>query len=254
MTTPDLNVTLVQPDIVWESPRENRHHVDALLADSADTDLIVLPEMFSTGFSMHPEPIAEQMSGATVAWMHALADEKQCTVMGSLIIEEAGCYYNRLVVVDEQDNLAYYDKKYLFSFAGENNAYTPGHERLRVNVKGWNIAPFICFDLRFPEWARNVDGQYDLAIYVASWPANRRTHWQTLLQARAIENQAYVVGVNRVGVDGNGHEYVGDTMVIDALGEVLVHEMEKEQVVQYTMSYDALNTIKETMPFLKEID
>jgi omega-amidase len=254
MHTNDLKVTLLQTDIAWEAPVENLRRLEQRLKDVGDTSLIVLPEMFSTGFTMNPGAVAERMDGPAVDWMRTKASLKGADIVGSLVIEEDGRYFNRMVWAKADGSLLHYDKKHLFTFAGEDRHYTPGNTQLIVPVDGWKVATFVCYDLRFPAWSRNLDGQYDVALYIASWPARRARHWQTLLQARAIENQAYVIGVNRVGTDGNGVAYSGDSMLIDPLGEVLFHERDNECLYPATLSGARLDEVRTTFPFLKDAD
>jgi omega-amidase len=201
----DLKITLIQSNLFWENKVKNleqfSHKIDAI---SEATDLIVLPEMFTTGFSMSPEKLAENVNGETVKWMKATAHKKNCVVTGSFICEEGGNYFNRLLWVNADGTYSKYDKRHLFSMGDENNHYATGEEKLIVKLKGWKICPLICYDLRFPVWARNTkEASYDVLIYVANWPERRSYPWKTLLLARAIENQSYVIGSNRVGVDGN---------------------------------------------------
>lgn len=253
-TDPDLKVTLVQADLTWESTEENLRRFDARLRDVADTHLIVLPEMFTTGFSMNPAAIAEPMTGKAVSWMLATARAKNADVAGSVAIEEGGRYFNRLLWAKPDGRLLQYDKKHLFSFAGEHERYTPGTSTLIVQVHGWNVAAHICYDLRFPVWSRNDLGKYDVAMYIASWPERRAQHWRALLTARAIENQAYVIGVNRVGTDGNGVVYSGDSMLIDPLGEIRIAERYVEAVKSATLSRNELDEVRAKFPFLKDAD
>ncbi|GGY14809.1 amidohydrolase [Paludibacterium paludis] len=250
----DLTLTLVQTDIAWEAPQRNLDRLDATLSTLGDTDLIVLPEMFSTGFTMNPVAVAETMDGRTVNWLRDTARARRADIMGSVVIGEEGRYFNRLVWAGQDGSLACYDKRHLFTFAGEHRHYCAGTEPRIVPFNGWSVATFICYDLRFPEWSRNLDGKYDLAVYIASWPERRSRHWQALLTARAIENQCYVVGVNRIGTDGNGLSYSGDSMLIDPLGEVLFHEKHAECLHTAVLSHAKLNDVRETFPFLKDAD
>ncbi|MDR0217660.1 MAG: amidohydrolase [Enterobacteriaceae bacterium] len=257
MTKQNLNVTLIQTDLVWENAAKNRAHLEHHLAQVTDSDLIVLPEMFTTGFSMQPQTIAETMDGPSVRWMKAQAAAKGCAVVGSLIISENQRFYNRLLWVNADGSVAQYDKKHLFTFAQEDNEYTAGHAPLIVGFNGWKIATFVCYDLRFPVWSRNSGlraNQYDAAIYIASWPARRALHWRTLLQARGIENQSYIIGVNRVGQDGNQLDYHGDSMLIDPLGDTLLHEQGHEAVKTVTLSLAHVRDVRERFPFLKDAD
>ena len=233
----DLTISFVQTALHWHDAAANRAHFDALLAGLAPpTDLIVLPEMFTTGFSMDAAGQAETMQGATVAWLRATAARHQAAVTGSVIIEENGSYYNRLLWVRPDGSLSYYNKRHLFTLAGEQHTYTPGTAQLVEEWRGWRICPLVCYDLRFPVWSRNLPAApYDLLLYVANWPAVRRTAWMTLLRARAIENVACALGVNRVGRDGSGHEYSGDSALLDAQGNYLVEAQAQEGVFTHTL-------------------
>lgn len=254
MIEQDIIITLVQTDIAWEDSAKNLESYDALLKSVSDTDLVILPEMFTTGFSMNPGAVAETMDGKTVAWMRETAKSRREDMVASVAIEEDGHYFNRLLWAKADGSLFKYDKKHLFSFAGEDKHYTPGVKPLIVNINDWSVATFICYDLRFPVWSRNNQYKYDLAIYIASWPERRAKHWKALLQARAIENQAYVVGVNRVGTDGNGIRYSGDSMLIDPLGEVLFHQSDIEIIHTETLSKRHLFEVRNQFPFLKDAD
>jgi predicted amidohydrolase len=225
--------------------------------------------MFSTGFSMRPELLAECTDGPTVDWMRTMATRKKIILTGSVIIEEEGKYFNRLIWMLPNGQYGYYDKRHRFAYAGENEHYSAGHKRLVASVKGWRILLLVCYDLRFPVWSRQApqerdvpgdaapdarDLEYDLVIYVANWPQRRSLAWKTLLQARAIENQAYVIGVNRVGNDGNNIYHSGDSMIIDPLGEILYHEADKEEVFTLTLEKEKLDAIRERFPFWKDAD
>ncbi|QOZ83952.1 MULTISPECIES: amidohydrolase [Chromobacterium] len=254
MPNQDLAVTLVQSDIAWESVDQNLQRMERHLSAVNDSQLIVLPEMFTTGFSMRPEKIAETMDGKAVQWLRDTARAKRADLVGSVAIQDQGRYYNRLLWAKADGSLFSYDKKHLFSFAGEHEHYTPGDAPLIVKVDGWSVAAFVCYDLRFPVWSRNNKSQYDLALYIASWPERRARHWQTLLPARAIENQAFVIGVNRVGVDGNDIRYSGDSMLIDPLGDTLYHGRQLESVYQAKLSRAQLDDVRAQFPFLKDAD
>jgi omega-amidase len=221
----DLTVTLVQTHLAWEDIDANLElfntRVDGI---KPPTDLIILPEMFSTGFSMRAQTLAEEMTGKAVSWMRAKAAEKEAVIIGSVMVTEGGRFFNRLIWASPRGEPAAYDKRHLFRFAGEEKIYTPGEHHLTMEIRGWRIRPFICYDLRFPIWVRNLNLAYDLAVFVANWPARRAAHWRALLRARAIENQSFVAAVNRVGTDGNGFEYSGHSALIDPLGRVLVEE------------------------------
>lgn len=222
------------------------------------TEVVVLPEMFSTGFSMKPEQLAETMEEETVQWMKRVAAEKKIILTGSVIIKEKENYYNRLIWMLPNGQYGVYDKRHRFAFAGEDKHYTAGTKRLIASVKGWKINLQVCYDLRFPVWARQQsqpDGpEYDILIYVANWPERRNHAWKTLLQARAIENQCYVIGVNRVGNDGNAIYHSGDSMIIDPMGEVLYHKKDEEDVFTISLDKKHLETIREKLPFLRDAD
>ncbi len=251
----DLNVTLIQADLHWETIEVNLEMFDARIDAIAEPcDLIVLPEMFSTGFSMAAETLAEPMSGKAVAWMQAKARASNSVITGSLIIGQSGNYYNRLVWARPDGTLATYDKKHLFRYADENRVYSAGSERITMDLKGWRVRPFICYDLRFPIWCRNLDLAYDLALFVANWPARRSAHWRKLLVARAIENQSYVMGVNRVGIDGNGHAYDGASAIINPLGEAIFEAADKATTLTATLSCQQLADYRKAFPAWKDAD
>lgn len=225
-----LKIALIQADLVWENPTENRNRFQEKIMAISDTiDLIILPEMFTTGFSMTPENIAETMEGNTVNWMLKLAKEKNCAITGSIIITENNNYYNRLLFVHPSGKIDSYDKKHTFTLAGEHEVYTAGKTKNIIDYKGWKICPLICYDLRFPVWARNTEN-YDLLLYVASWPKPRIEAWDSLLKARAIENMSYTIGVNRVGVDANNYEYNGNSVAYDMLGNCIDKKNNNEEV------------------------
>lgn len=252
---PNLTVTLVQAALAWEDPEANRKALaETIAAMDAPTDLIVLPEMFTTGFSMNAVPLAETMDGPTVAWVQETARNGGADVTGSFIAKERGRFYNRLVWACPDGTLFTYDKRHLFRMLKEENTYSAGDRLLTVEINGWRIRPFICYDLRFPAWSRNLDNAYDLAVYIANWPARRAGHWKALLAARAIENQCYVVGVNRVGTDGNGLAYSGDSMVIDPTGEVLFCQSETPTVHTQVLSKESLDTWRRDFPAWRDAD
>jgi len=225
-----MKIALIQTSLIWENPLENRSHLaQKITGFMEEVDLIVLPEMFSSGFTMNPETVAEKMDGETVLWLRHLAKAKNCAITGSLVIEENGSYYNRLVFVYPTGELKWYDKRHLFTLSGEHLHYTAGTERLIVDYKGFKICPLICYDLRFPVFSRN-DADYDLLIYVANWPKPRINAWDILLKARAVENMCYTIGVNRVGSDHNRHDYVGHSQVVDFLGDYVLEPQEADAV------------------------
>lgn len=251
----DLNVTLIQTDPVWEDIGANLNAFDNLINSvSEKTDLFVFPEMFTTGFSIKPVPIAEEMTGSAVTWMKEKAAQTNVDMVGSLVIKDAGRYFNRLVWAKPDGNLFTYDKRHLFRMAGEDKEYTSGDRTLTVELNGWRIRPFICYDLRFPAWTRNIDNEYDVAIFVANWPEPRSAPWKTLLKARAIENLCYVVGVNRVGVDGNGLSFSGDSMAVSPLGESLIHMRRAAGAETVRLSYDAMASFRRDFPTWMDAD
>jgi len=217
----DLTVTLLQTTLAWHDPAANRAHLGEMLSGLPEpTDLVVLPEMFPTGFTMDVREQAEPMAGPTVAWMAGLARELDAAVCGSLIVEDTGRFYNRCIWMRPDGGHAHYDKRHLFRMAGEHEHFAAGAARLVVDWRGWRICPLVCYDLRFPVWSRGANA-YDLLLYVANWPAARQSAWRALLPARAVENQCYVAGVNRIGTDGRGIAYAGDSSVHDHLGQAL---------------------------------
>lgn len=249
-----LHVTVIQPDLVWENPAENRLRFNEKINTIIDTDVIVLPEMFTTGFSMNPSSLAETMDGETVKWMKQIAIDNDCLIIGSLIIKENNNYYNRLIGAYPDGSHKYYDKKHLFSLANEHHFYTAGNKQLLIEYKGWKLFPLVCYDLRFPVWARNTFN-YDVLIYIASWPKQRIAAWDALLKARAIENMAFTIGVNRVGIDNNGFEYNGHSAVFDALGaEILTTQETIEEVKTIVLEKNKLNQIREKLQFLNDRD
>lgn len=251
-----LNVTLLQPAIAWENAKANRaNYTEQLDKMTQPTDVIVLPEMFTTGFTMQPANCAEAMGGESMQWMAKQAEHWQAAVVGSLIIAEENKYFNRLIWMEPGGKYLTYDKRHLFAMGGEDKAYTPGTERLIVSFRGWRICPLICYDLRFPVWSRNEDS-YDVLIYVANWPNQRAYDWQTLLRARAIENQCYVVAVNRVGSDNNGHEYNGDSCVIDPGWKAVLWQAEANKVAlhTHTLTAEHLQEVRFRLPFLADRD
>jgi len=313
---PPLTITLIQPDLYWEDKAANLQRLETLIAGIGDdTQLVVLPEMFSTGFSMRPEALAERMDGPTIAWMKQMAARKKIILTGSLIIEDRGRYFNRLIWMLPNGQYGVYDKRHRFAYAGEDGHYTAGHKRLIASVNGWRVNLLVCYDLRFPVWSRqqlqeplapppdlrSTQGQpspsgqsshshqdrpshapqtplspapsttpnpelpltipgstpepeYDLLVYVANWPERRSHAWKTLLQARAIENQSYVVGVNRVGNDGNNIYHSGDSMIVDPLGEVLYHAPAEESIFTVTLQREKLEEVRARFPFWKDAD
>lgn len=251
----NLRVTIIQSDLIWENPTENRARFETKIqAISSATDLIVLPEMFTTGFTMNAQNMAQTMDGATVKWMQKIAKEKQVAIVGSLIISENNKYYNRLLFVHSTGNIEFYDKRHTFTLAGEHEVFSAGKQRLIVNYKGWKICPLICYDLRFPVWSRNTEN-YDLLLYVANWPKPRINAWDTLLQARAVENMSYTIGVNRVGNDKKGLEYTGNSAIIDSLGNLIERfDDGKEHVATFTIDKNSQDKWREKFQFLEDRD
>jgi omega-amidase len=252
-----LTLTIIQSNLHWENKAANlaMFH-DKIEGIKEKTEIVLLPEMFSTGFSMKPESLAETMDGQTVAWMKNMAAEKKIIITGSVIIRENEQYFNRLLWVLPTGESGYYDKRHLFAYAKEDNFYAAGCKRLIASAKGWKINLMICYDLRFPVWSRQTrtGPEYDMLIYVANWPQSRIQAWRKLLPARAIENQCYVVGLNRVGRDGNDIYYNGESMIIDPLGEVLYQKSDEEDIFTFTFEKQRLKEIRSKFPFLKDAD
>lgn len=254
----NLTVTLIQSNLHWEDKLANlAMFEEKIMSISTPSHLVVLPEMFSTGFSMKPSELAEKMDGPTVEWMKRMAATKKIILTGSVIIEDKNHYYNRLLWVLPNGVVGVYDKRHRFAFAGEDQFYTAGTKRLITSVNGWKINTQVCYDLRFPVWARQASAEepeFDLLLYVANWPARRSHAWKSLLIARAIENQCYVIGVNRVGNDGNNIEHSGDSMLIDPLGEVLYTKANLENIFTQELSKEKLMDIRTRFPFWKDAD
>jgi predicted amidohydrolase len=248
-----MNITLVQSELYWEDIEKNLLGFEEKLKNIGQTDLIILPEMFSTGFSMNAASVAETMDGSAINWMRKTAMKKNCALTGSLIIKENGKLFNRLIFMRADGSFEQYDKKHLFTMAKEEETYAAGTEKIIIEYKGWKICPLICYDLRFPIWNRNLE-DYDLAIYVANWPDRRSYHWRSLLTARAIENQCYVAAVNRVGNDGKDLYYSGYSSLIDPAGEILYQRADSEDIQQFDISLEHLKEVRTKLPFLKDRD
>lgn len=252
----DLRLAIVQTPLHWESREKNLSMLDEKLSALKDeADLIILPEMFTTGFTMNAKAVAEKMDGPSVKWMAEKATEKNCVITGSIIIEENGNYYNRLIWMRPDGTHEHYDKRHLFRMANEHEHFSPGKDRITFLLKGWKVCPLICYDLRFPVWSRNScfggphNYAYDLLIYVANWPERRSHAWKTLLQARAIENLSYAAGVNRVGKDGKDIEYSGDSAVIDPKGEIISKTKAHEESIEtITLSFRQLEEFRKSFP------
>jgi predicted amidohydrolase len=249
-----LKIALIQSDLVWENPKKNRKHLKEKMETISNVDLIVLPEMFSTGFTMNAKAVAETMDGKTVAWMKKQALKTNAAITGSLVITEDGKFYNRLLFVEPSGDIQIYDKRHTFTLAGEEKIYASGNKKLIVDYKGWKLCPLVCYDLRFPVWARNVD-DYDVLFFVANWPKPRIHAWDTLLKARAIENMCYCIGVNRVGVDEAQNEYCGHSAAYDILGnEMTTFKPNREQIEMVTLERNHINFYRNKLKFLNDKD
>jgi predicted amidohydrolase len=251
----DLKVALIQTEIIWHNAEKNlMRYSQKIEAISEEIDLLILPEMFTTGFSMEPFDIAESMTGRTLNWMQEIASKKNTAVCGSIIVKENENYFNRLLFVHPTGQFDYYDKKHLFTLAGEHHKYTAGNKRLIVSYKGWKICPLVCYDLRFPVWSRNTEA-YDLLLFVANWPAPRIGAWDTLLKARAIENMSYCIGVNRVGTDANNLNYSGHSSGFDYFGEPIASLAKNEEgIALVSLDKNELLKVREKLNFLKDRD
>lgn len=249
----DLTVTPLQIELAWERPEDNRRQFTEIIdALPEATDLIVLPEMFTTGFSMNALANAERPQGPTQSWMQELARRHDCAITGSIAVQEQGEVFNRMLFVTPQ-SVSVYDKRHLFRMAGEHKRYAPGAARVIVPWRGWRVLLQVCYDLRFPVFSRNC-GDYDLALYVANWPAARREHWRALLRARAIENLACVIGVNRVGEDANGLAYSGDSLVVAADGKLLWDGLNEIGAARITLDGAALSAYRDSFPCHMDAD
>lgn len=249
-----MKIALIQSDLYWEEPFKNRNQFEIKIKQiDSDVDLVVLPEMFSTGFTMNASEVAETMEGETVLWMQDLAKNKNCAVTGSLIISENKEYYNRFLFVFPSGEIQFYDKRHLFTLAGENKVYSAGNKKQIVEYLGWKICLQVCYDLRFPVFARNVEN-YDLLLYVANWPTVRINAWDILLKARAVENLSYTIGVNRVGADANNHQYNGHSQVIDFLGDPILEPQENEGVFVVELDKNAMLETRKKLNFLNDKD
>lgn len=249
-----LTVTIVQAELCWHDAVRNREQFTAVIGGLQEaTDLIVLPEMFTTGFSMDAPNLAESMDGDSVRWMRETAAGCNAAVCGSLIITEEQQFYNRFICAFPSGELHCYDKRHLFRLAGEQNHYAPGNTLVTFELNGWRVCPMVCYDLRFPAWSRNRDS-YDLLLYVANWPARRHHAWETLLRARAIENLSYVAGVNRTGKDGNDIPYNGGSAMIDYLGETQVDLGNRSDTATTVLDLDQLGAFRDRFAFHKDAD
>jgi omega-amidase len=249
-----IKVTLIQSYLFWEDTKKNLQNFESkILSINQKTDLVVLPEMFNTSFSFNVEKLAESMHGTTINWMKKLSQKLDCVITGSLMIKENQEYFNRLVWVKPSGGIEFYDKKHLFSLSEEPKFLKPGTKKALFQLKEWKISPIICYDLRFPVWCRNVE-DYDILLVVASWPESRSSHWRTLLQARAMENQSYVIGVNRVGEDGKNIYHSGDSMLIHPSGNILFQKMDDEDIYTATIQKVEVTKTRKIFPFLADRD
>lgn len=249
-----MKITLIQSNLIWEDAKANRDNfAQRINSIQEQTDLIILPEMFTTGFTMNPKAVAETMEGETLQWLKQMAATKDCAITGSLIITKEGKYYNRLIFVLPDGTVHTYDKRHLFSLAGEDEKYTAGKDKLIIEYKGWKICPLVCYDLRFPVFARNTEG-YDLLLYVANWPESRIPAWDTLLPARATENMSYVAGINRIGQDHDKNEHPGHSQVVDYLGTVLVKAVNHENIITIALNKNRQDKAREKFGFLNDRD
>ena len=250
-----LKIAFIQSDLVWEDPKQNRKNFkEKIEAITTNVDMILLPEMFTTGFTMNASECAETMDGKTVTWMQKMAVLKNAVLVGSIIVEENKKFYNRLLFVYPEGKTDYYDKRHTFTLAGEHEVYASGNSKLIIEYKGWKICPLICYDLRFPVWARNVE-DYDVLLYVANWPKPRILAWDTLLKARAIENMCYCIGVNRVGTDKLDNEYCGHSATYDILGNNITPlRPNKEHTEIVTLERNHINFYRNKLKFLDDKD
>ena len=249
-----MKTALIQTNLIWENPSANRNlfqeNINAIVDE---IDLIVLPEMFTSGFTMNPSAVAETMNGETLSWLKGIAKTKNCAITGSLVIQENGNFHNRMVFVFPDGKVQHYDKRHLFTLAGEEKVYTAGKEKLVVEYKGWRICTLVCYDLRFPVFSRNTEN-YDLLIYVASWPKPRINAWDILLKARAVENLSYAIGVNRVGTDKNNLEYNGHTQAVDELGNYLLSPKENDDIFIVEFDKEKMLETRNRLNFLNDKD
>ena len=255
MQIENLRISLVQTDITWEEIDRNLERLNSLiLFNISDSDLIVLPEFFTTGFTLNPCEYAEKMDDKTIKWMRSIVAEKQSAIMGTTIIKEENNVYNRMIFINKDGNLSYFDKRHLYRIGGEGRFLSPGKTRLIATIREWRIFPLICYDLRFPVWSR-YKGDYDILIYAANWPDTKIDIWKTLLKARAIENQAYVIGVNRIGTDGQNENYSGNSSVYGPQGQIVAEfESDKERIETFTLSMKELRDFRKSFPVHLDAD
>lgn len=253
----DLIITTIQTQLFWEDIRQNLEHFDKKINEiTSHTDIVILPEMFTTGFTMSPNKLAEDHGGKGLQWMLNKSKEKTCVIVGSISVKENNNYYNRLYWVNPDGTYEFYDKRHLFRMGNEHQYYTAGDKKLIIDYKGWKICPLVCYDLRFPVWSRNAKNNiYDVLIYVANWPEVRAYPWKQLLIARAIENQAYVIGVNRIGEDGNKISHSGDTAVINPRGEMINQSLaHQDKTATISLSYSYLEEFRKVFPVMLDGD
>ncbi len=251
----DLKISLIQTDLNWEDTASNIEMFDEKIDSiSEETDLIVLPEMFTTGFTMNVSDFAQDEDGSSIKWLKKKSETTKVDIVGSIVFKEDNKFFNRLIWVNPAGEHFTYDKKHLFRMSGEEKVYSPGKEKITIDLNGWKIRPFICYDLRFPLWTRNFENAYDVAIFVANWPEKRSAHWKVLLQARAIENQSFVIGVNRVGSDGKGFTYSGDSSVIDPRGNIVFQKSHTACTFTANLSYTLLEEYRKKFPAWMDAD
>jgi omega-amidase len=255
MHSEKLRVTLIQADIKWEDIEWNiEKFMNINIYDLSATDLIILPEYFTTGFTMNPQAFAKTMNSTPIKWMNSIVEKKQCAIAGTLLIKENNRIYNRLIFIDKDKKISYYDKRHLFKMEGEESSHSPGKKKLIVNIRQWRISLLICYDLRFPVWSR-YKNDYDLLVYVANWPAVKDDVWNTLLKARAMENQVYVIGVNRIGKDGRKISYSGNSLIYDPRGKIITRLTKyEEKTATYTLSLRKLNNLRKKFPVHLDAD
>lgn len=249
-----MKIALIQSDLYWEEVSKNRNNFESKINQiDSEVNLIVLPEMFSTGFTMNALAVAETMNGETILWMQAMAKQKNCAITGSLVITENDQFYNRMFFVFPSGEIQYYNKRHLFALAGEDKTYTAGTEKVIVDYLDWKICLQVCYDLRFPVFTRNTEN-YDLLVYVANWPKVRTNAWDILLKARAVENLSYVVGVNRIGFDANNYEHIGHSQVVDFLGNYILEPQEAEAIFVVELDKNNMLETRKKLDFLSDKD
>ncbi len=250
----DLKVTLIQSKIFWEDKKKNFTHFGSKIESIKEkTDLIILPEMFSTGFTMNAQVLADKPDGESAEFLRHYSKKKKAYICGSVIVKDKGKFYNRLLLLSPDGKIFHYDKRHLFRMGNEHSVYSTGNKQLIVKIKNWRVAFYICYDLRFPVWLRNKNS-YDLAVFIANWPERRIYHWNTLLLARAIENQSYIAGENRIGIDGKKINCPGDSAIINPLGEYVVNAKRKDGIFTAELSHKTLTDYRKNFPAYKDAD